>query len=370
MSNQSTDLVEKISLSPETCTSDADDLGWPENRGWRTYPFNLGSDGPAVGEIHSFQDVCIKIELIQNHSFLYQISQQDEAHIGKPQHTFHGSTVLFCSVGPNPGHFLSEIISFAEFYESLGQPTRVALPQPLQEKAPFMYQLLKGLCPGIRLIPLVDKIQYRFEHLLTRRNRWFTYLRNWSDIPYTNNRDMLHFANLQDISATHTESLDRLLSYVCNVYADNHHTIKRSKKLFVVKTTEDVNSISPGRGLTIDIASKQLAMEKGFEFISISEFKDHLEYVSTLRRATHVVFSYGAITCANRFFLSPSAVVVLIANSSYASEYAIGDSHWHIRHSHLCPVSSQSVILDFPDTVNTHSMSIVLDEANRMECIV
>jgi len=346
-----------------------EDLGWPENRGWFTYPFNLGGHEPPVGEIHSFQGACVKIELVQNHSFLYQISQKDETYIGKSHHTFSGSTVLFCSAGPNPGHFLSEIISFAEFYESLGRPTRVALPHSLQERLPFMYQLLKGLCPGIRIIPLSDKVPYNFEKLLTRRNRWFTYLKNWSDIPYAHNGSTLHFANLQDISATHSEPLDRLLSYVCNACSDNHHTIKRSKKLFIVKTTEDANSISPGRGLTIDIASKQLAVERGFEFISISEFKDHIEYVSTLRRATHVIFSYGAITCANRFFLSPSAVVVLLANSSYAGEYTIGDSFWHIRHSHLCPVSSQSVIMDFPDSVNTRSMSIVLDEIGGMEYI-
>lgn len=346
-----------------------EDLGWLENRGWFTYPFNLGGLEPSVGEVHSFQGSCVKIELIQNHSFLYQISQEDETSIGKSHHMFSGSTVLFCSAGPNPGHFLSEIISFAEFYESLEQPTRVALPHSLKEKLPFMYQLLKGLCPGIRIIPLSDKIQYRFEQLLTRRNRWFTYLRNWSDIPYAHNNSMLRFANLQDISATHSEPLDRLLNYVCNVYSDNHHTIKRSKKLFIVKTTDDANSISPGRGLTIDIASKQLAIERGFEFISISDFKDHIDYVSTLRRATHIVFSYGAITCANRFFLSPSAVVVLLANASYAGEYTIGDSYWHIRHSHLCPVSSQSVIVDFPDIVKACSMSIVLDEIDRMQCM-
>jgi hypothetical protein len=343
-----------------------EDLGWHENRGWFTYPFNLGRHEPAVGEIHSFQGACVKIELIQNHSFLYQISQKDETCIGKSHHTFGGRTVLFCSVNPNPGHFLSEIISFAEFYNSLGQPTRVALPHALQEKLPFMYQVLRDLCPGIRLIPLGNKIQYRFEQLLTRRNRWFTYLRNWSDIPYVQCKSMLHFANLQDISGFHTDPLDRLLNYVCNIYSDNHHAVKRSKKLFIVKTTEDCNSISPGRGLTIDIASKQLAMERGFEFISISEFKDHIEYVSTLRRATHIVFSYGAITCANRFFLSPSAAVVLLANLSYAGEYTIGDSYWHIRHSHLCPVSSQSVIMDFPDIVTECSMRIVLDEIDRI----
>ena len=346
-----------------------DDLDWPENRGWCTYPFNLGGQEPAVGEIHSFQGPSVKIELIQNHSFLYQISQKDETCIGKSHHAFGGRTVLFCSAGPNPGHFLSEIISFAEFYKSLGQPTRVALPHALQAKLPFMYQLLRDLCPGIRIIPLGDKIQYTFEYLLTRRNRWFTYLRNWQETPCVHNKGILHFANLQGISENHSESLDKLLVYVNNVYSDNHHAVKRSKKLFIVKNTEDANSISPGRGLTIDIESKQLAMERGFEFISISEFKDHIEYVSTLRRATHIVFSYGAITCANRFFLSPSAVVVLLANLSYAGEYTIGDSYWHIRHSHLCPVSFQSVIMDFPDIVKPCSMSIVLDEFDRIQCM-
>lgn len=110
MSTHSSDLVADMTILPDACTTALEDLSWPENRGWCTYPFNLGGQEPAVGDIHSFQAACVKIELIQNHSFLYQISQKDESYIGKSHHTFSGSTVLFCSAGPIPGHFLSEII--------------------------------------------------------------------------------------------------------------------------------------------------------------------------------------------------------------------------------------------------------------------
>jgi hypothetical protein len=342
-------------------------LEWEEIRGWRTYPFSRGQLSPPVGEIHAFDSAKVRITLVKNHSYLFQISQRDDSEVGSPDTVYDGTVLLFCTVCPNPGHLLSEIISFSEFYSMLGFPLRVAIPQSIKTRLPYMYQMLKGLCPGVRLIPLYDNQLYQFERLVTHRNRWFTFLKNWRDFDYFTINDVLRFKSLNAIAESHSDPLGRILGYVSSVYADNQHLVKHSRKLFVVKTSADSNSITPARGLAIDSRAMQLALENGFEFITIADFDDIEEYISTLRRATHVVFSYGAITCSNRFFLNTDAVVILLANLSYSSEYTSGNEYWHIRHSHLCPVRSQSVILDFPDSVDEFAMQRILSEFDAID---
>jgi len=351
----------------ETYISKAENLQWDEISGWYTYPFISGDPLPLVGEIHTFNNAQARITLINDQLYLYQVSQTNPLQYGTPRAFFDGTTLLFCTVGPNPGHFLSEVISFAEFYANIGCPVRVAIPQTIEERLPLMYQILKGLCPGIRIIPLVDSTSYGFERLVTRRNRWFTFLKTWQDITYTQTNNILRFANLQSILTSHSEPLERIQNYAAIISADNCHVVNGPKKIFVVKTSVDANLISRNRGLFIDSKARSLAENNDFKFISVTGFKDHVEYLCTLRAATHVIFSYGAVTCSNRFFLNPDAVIVLLANKSYSGEYTIGDTHWHIRHSHLCPVRSQSVILDFPDIVDESAMQIALAEMNFIE---
>lgn len=340
-----------------------DQLNWNENLGWYTYPFNLGGEEfPANGEVHAFDNAQVRITLVNNIHYFYQASQGEAARIGLPAASFKGTMVLFCCASPNAGHFLSEIISFAEFYMNLDCCVRVGVPVTLRERTPLMFQILRDICPGIRLVPLLDKTSYGFERLVTRRNSHFIMLKNWHEYQYKANDNILCFDNLGSIVDSHSEPLNNIMRFTQNVFSDNKHTISRSKKIFVIKRSDDRYSLSPGRGLFVEISAIRLAEARGFEFISIADFKDNLEYVCTIRRATHVVFSYGAITCCNRFFLGQDAAVVLLANSSYSKEYNSGHDFSHIRYSHLCPVRSQRVILDFPDFINEEAMQHILDQ--------
>lgn len=343
-------------------------LDWSESFGWHTYPFNLGGKKiPEVGEVHAFDNVQVRVTLVDKVHYFYQISQGDAAQpLLHPHASFEGTTILFCCASPNAGHFLSEIISFAEFYMALGCCIRVAIPVTLRECTPLMFQILREICPGIRLIPLLDKTSYEFERLVTRRNSHFVLLENWHDYQYQAVDRILCFENLYPSVERHSEPLDRIMRFTQHAFSDNKHTISCSKKIIVIKRSDDKLSLNPGRGLFVEDDAIQLAEAHGFQFLSIADFQDSLEYACTMRRASHVVFSYGAITCCNRFFLSPDAAVVILANSSYSKEYNSGTGYPHIRYSHLCPVRTQRVILDFPNSIDKDNMQLILDQFESM----
>ena len=342
-------------------------LEWSRVSEWHTYPFNLnGQLEPACGEVHAFDNAKARIRLVDNIHYFYQVSQGTFSPREPAAATFEGTTVLFCCASPNAGHLLSEIISFAEFYMNLGRSVRVAVPATLRERTPLIFQILREICPGMRLALLHDNTVYGFERLVTRRNSHFVMLKNWDEYKYKAIDGILHFEDLHSIIKSHSEPLDRLMHFTHNTYSDNKHTIGHSKKIIVIKKSDDKYSLSPGRGLFVDDEAIRLAEARGFEFINIAEFSDCLEYVCTMRRATHVIFSYGAITCCNRFFLGKDAAVILLANSSYSKEYNSGCDYSHIRYSHLCPVKTQRVILDVPAHIAEDNMKFILNQFDIM----
>ena len=108
----------------------------------------------------------------------------------------------------------------------------------------------------------------------------------------------------------------------------------------------------------------------GVAVLQFSDFANLEEYVSTIRAAKVFVTSYGGAACTNRFFCSPDARVILIANNAYRAEYRFPEDPGsraligvarsfgsdcgafpHIRAAHLFPVAEQIVLLDQSDTM-------------------
>ena len=262
---------------------------------------------------------------------------------------------------------LSEIISFSEFYNTINEPHRVAIPIALYRAVPFIFQVLKELCPGINLVMLDDKVIYRFRVLITRRNRWFNFIRHWEAIPFEQIHSKLIFEDLQSIGNDFIDDIRAVCNFSRRTYENSRHRIQSNNKYIMVKTVAADSLLTPQRALHITKEARDIALSQGYQFLSITDFEDLNEYVATLYSAKSIVLSYGAITCANRFFLSPDASVLLIANMAYKEEYEAGNNFWHIRHSHLCPVKRQHVLLDFPNRIDVEQMLDLLSNASHLD---
>ena len=341
--------------------------GWPACGDWFTYPFPHAYPNAKVGETNIFENSEVVVNLINGHSYLYRFRHVESLDDASDPHLFQGATILFCSSGPNPGHFLSEVISFTEFFVKQELSFRVAVPSTLTVAAPFIFSILKRLNPGIRILLIEDNISYRFHRLIVRRNQWFNYLKTWESIGFQEYPGKLLFGDLRSTIADYINDPTSVHLLSRRMYEDNKHRIPQHDKYFVVKSAMERSALTPSRGLYISNEARSIAEMHGYQFLLISDFKNIDEYLATLYSARLLIFSYGAIMCTNRFFVNPDASVLLLANTAYKAEYSTGNNFWHIRHSHLCPVKRQHVILDFPDTVEADLMLELLSYAADLD---
>jgi hypothetical protein len=351
----------------EDSSSRIEHAGWPLCGDWYTYPFPHAYPNAIVGETNILDDSEVIVNLVGGHSYLYRLRHVESTEDVSGLHWFQGATILFCSSGPNPGHFLSEVISFTEFFVKQELTLRVAIPSTLARTAPFILSILKELNTGIRILLIEDNIPYRFQRLIVRRNQWFNYLKSWETVDYQEHSGKLIFGDLRSTIADYINDPSNVHLLSRRMYEDNKHRIRQHDKYFVVKTAMDRSALTPSRGLCISSEARSIAEKHGYQFLFISDFKSIDEYLATLYSARLLIFSYGAIMCTNRFFVNPDASVLLLANMAYKAEYSMGSKFWHIRHSHLCPVMRQHVLLDFPDNVEADQMLQLLSDANTLD---
>lgn len=337
-------------------TGRVDQENWEKNGDWFLYPFEYGRIPERVGELNIFENVQVILNNVQKKSVLYRLRDRPEPASEESAMKFQGTILIFCAIGTNAGHLLSEIISFSNFYLDKKLDYRVAISDLFVTNANFMLQLMQKLLPGVRFIVLNNDCLYTFEKLILRRNRWFNFLRDWQNTDYERKKDFLTFSHLDNISGRFADDIAPLQALVSETYEDNQHRFDKNEKIILFKTTEDAFATTPERALFVSPEARELAKNRGYSFINVGKFSDINEYISTLYHANRIIISYGAIACANRFFVNSRAELVLIGHRHYKSEYDLGPDLWHLRHSHLFPVARQYVFLDCEDTVSVNDM--------------
>ena len=341
---------------------DISQTGWPCDDNSYLYPIKP-MEAPRPEDLKIVSNIHVQISLVLSGlSLTYRVRPLETA-FPKARHYFSGRTALFLTNGLNSGHFLSDVVSFANFYREHLHDERIAISEDLIERVPFIFSLFKYILPNARFIPLKRDIFYSFEQVIFRKNHWFIFMTNWEEIEYAQEGDYLHFCNLTDHANAFSSSTAVLNEIVGNIYADNAHRYERHEKIALLKASGDISAQSPGRGLSLTAEAREAAQQHGLLLLDIKGFSTVEEYICTLRSAKKVLLSYGSTTCTNRFFVDPDAHVVVVGHEAYKSEYqrrGADGKYSHIRHSHLCPVRSQGFYLGFPDLVNNDEIKRLL----------
>lgn len=341
---------------------DVSQAGWLCDDDSYLYPIKP-MEAPRPEDLKIVSNIHVQISLVlPGLSLTYRVRPLETAS-PKATYDFHGRTALFLTNGLNSGHFLSDIVSFANFYRDYLHDERIAISEDLVERVPFIFSLFRYILPNARFVPLKRDVSYSFEQVIFRKNHWFIFMKNWEEIEYAEKGDYLHFRDLEDHANVFSSSTTALNELVRSIYADNAHRYERHEKIALLKASGDISAQSPGRGLSLTGEARETAQQHGLLLLDIKNFSTIEEYICTLRSAKKVLLSYGSTTCTNRFFLNPDAHVVVVGHEAYKSEYerrGVDGKYSHIRHSHLCPVRSQGFCLGFPDLVNSNAIERLL----------
>jgi hypothetical protein len=201
--------------------------------------------------------------------------------------------------------------------------------------------------------------------LITYRNNHFNYLNNWNLIPFEKRNNILHFNDLQTVRSNFISDTKSLFDIIEVIYKENKHKYTLYDNIMLIKTNDDKYVFSKNRCMDpINNNTQKIIGENGVKLISINDFKDIYEYLCIFYHAKNIIVSYGGVACTNRFFCNPNANVILIGNLHYKYEYEYDNAnqlYWHVRHSHIYPAKTQTVLLDFENYINETNVGLILN---------
>ena len=271
------------------------------------------------------------------------------------------ATFLLISTG-NSAHSICEIISFINYYKNISPNKVIVISEYVLEILPLLFDLIKLFINNDKLIILKKNTIYKFNTLVTYRNIHFNYITNWPNINFSKNNDILRFNNLENIK--HHFSINTLFLFdkIKEIYETYKNDFQLYENIMLIKTSNDLNASSTYRSIlypnenVMDILNKN-----NIKFLSIPYFKNIFHFICLLYHAKNIIFSYGGPCCTNRYFCNPNANVIVLANSHYKQEYDHSQNYWHLRYSHLCPVKSQSFLLDFENNLNENNINEIIN---------
>lgn len=347
--------------SDQSFEKNLEDLSWKRDGVWSTYPFNFGSVSPEIGEMNVINEAAIQYSYIDSvQHFLYRTSQSITASISNDKHeSIDEPIIIFCASGINPGHLLSEMISFVNFYLKLGMQYRVAISVEFVLKSRYLYELLKKMLPLVKILILDSNKIYFFKKIIFRRNRWFIATSDWQAIEYKRQDNLIALGDLRRLGFN--DDLMNINKCVENIYINNHSRYELKKNIFLIKTNNDVNLSSAHRAMFISDSIRDQIEVDGYDLLKINDFEDIIEYICRIYHAENIVTSYGAIACANRFFVNPEANVLVLAHTHYEKEYMFKPDLWHPLHSHTFPVRNQNILLNYPNEITLTGLTVISD---------
>lgn len=319
----------------------------PVNDEWFAYPFNYnGAAHPPLREVNDISDTLLSLGSVE-HFLTYHFRPSSPDHDRAAAETIDDPLMVVAISTSNAGHAMSEIMSFVNFARDLPSGFKFGISQAFVDKLPLIAQFFQRLYDADRVVVLRANQTYRLQQAWIRRENHFNASCNWMDLDYTSNDNVLSFANLHErIKFDDDPAL--VHSLVRRIYDQCRDRYPLHDRIMLLKTADSRNLTTPGRALILDESYRTAIQNSGFHLVSVERFESVEEYICTLYHARQIVFSYGSTTCTNRFFVSPTCDVIVIANQAYQFEYDYPVStgaHWHVRHSHLLPVRRQRVVI-------------------------
>ena len=329
------------------------------------YQFNYTNDpiGPTIGEETVLTNKNIEIKLVDLF-ICYNLT--DNSFDLKNNIPDHNELVIMVLSTINIAHSLGEFTSFLEYYVLNKMCLHIGISRFVLDKMPYLYGLIQLFIPSDKIVILDNNKSYNCSKLIMRRNHHFVYLNNWDTIPFDTDSDYtsLKFVKLQYVKDLFSVNCDRLFSKITEIYENYKHLYTLSDSIMIVKTSHEKHSVSLNRSIEYpndDVL--KIISENNIKFLEISQFENIYEYICTIYHAKNLIFSYGGPMCTNRFFLSPNANVIVLANSHYKFEYDYNNeskNYWHLRHAMLAPVNSQHFLLDFENYFTTENIKKIM----------
>lgn len=330
----------------------------------KKYIFNYDGrkDLPQMKEEEIYYNNYVKIDLLNELLMVYYIDE--EISNCNEVYKIEEDMVLFLISTSNSAHSISEIIDFINFYKKY-ENLKIGISEFIPKKLPFLYELIKIFIQEDKIIILNKLNTYKVNKLITYRNVHFNYLNKWNNIEFNEINNILYFNELQTIRenfVVNTLPFFRKIEEIYNEYKDNYCLYDN---IMLVKTNIDKYVFSRKRCMEkIDDNTINIINNNNVKILSINDFSNIYEYICTFYHAKNIIVSYGGIACTNRFFCNPNSNVILIANLHYKSEWDydnLSKNYWHIRHSHIYPSKTQSVLLDFENDINENNIYKILD---------
>ena len=321
------------------------------------FNYNGARNLPQWGEIKNLHDTYVRIEKYAHLNIYYIDNHLDNNNeiINIPDDT----DILLIST-LNSAHSISELLSFIQYYGN--KTNKIAISEYFVKDLPFLYELLELFIPKDRFIILYDSKNYLFTTLITYRCHHFNYTKNWNSIPFITKNNSLYFENIQSIKSTFLIDSSNLFDKVEEIYNNHKHEYTLYDNIALIKFDNEICT-TPSRGFKILNNDIKVKMNH-IEFISMKDFKNIFHFICVLYHAKNIIFSYGGPCCTNRFFCNPESNVIVLCNKHYKYEYEynnINKEYWHVRHSHLIPVKTQTFLLDFENHIDEGNVNDILN---------
>lgn len=241
----------------------------------------------------------------------------------------------------------SQFIALLHYISSI--PSQVnhtfAISSILRDNIPFVWQLALGILGSNNIFVLDSTETYLFRHVTVIQAPVSVGVKNVSiNLKAKESAGYEELVPRSPIPTLYKYDPSPVLEYSSKTYKKFASDYDLFDKIFFVKTAGEAKMGTPKRAITItnEVRSKLHAL--GYTVLSNSDFISLEHAITVLHHASKVITSWGNIAIANRFFYSPSATIVLLANNAYESEYAN-----HIEPMHVFPVAKQYVVRNFPD---------------------
>ena len=256
----------------------------------------------------------------------------------------------------NAGHCMCQLIHHIFLYKQLYMGTKIIVSKCVLTQ-PFLYKLVCILFEDSTPEILEYDTEYRFTNVCIPRYIWFTdkflcvFEKNIIDNISIKTYTTPVYANIKETSSNTIDEL-QFFNKIINVLCSQHkHKYETYDKIFIAKTQQCVDSTTPLRSLFL---SKEVFehLKKRYHIILPHLITDIIEHIVLLKSAKEIITSYGCVSCTNRFFFNETAVIKLICNVSYNSEYT---EHEHINYC-IYTVYKYMCFLDIDNDIGLDAM--------------
>lgn len=334
----------------------------PATEEWFAYPFNYnGAAHPPLREVNDISDTLLRLGNVE-HFLTYRFRPSSPDHNRAAAETIDDLLMVVAISTSNAGHAMSEIMSFVNFARDLPPGFKFGISQAFVDKLPLISQFFQRLYDADRVVVLRAGQSYCLRRAWIRRENHFNASCNWINLDYTTKDNILYFHDLHK-RIKFDDDPASIYALVRHIYNECRDRYILHDRIMLLKTADSRNLTTPSRALVLDESYRAAIQNAGFHLVSVERFESVEEYICTLYHARQIVFSYGSTTCTNRFFVSPTCDVIVLANQAYQFEYEYPVStgaHWHVRHSHLLPVRRQRVIIGHNNVFSEADVSNLL----------